>query len=162
MPDRLYLATNDPPTMKDHFFAHPFEIVISAWSIVVGIMLLFGSFVPNFDPSQAIETLNPSFQFPLGLFFVIGGTLVQWAYWCKSLTLGSAWAMERSALLVLVGAWTTYFIFVVYFAPERYINWGNAVAFSLAFFVRWLAIGARQSTIRRTQRKLRRENDEDE
>jgi len=48
MPDRGYLVDH-PIAGRDHWLAHPFELILAAWSIVFGTLLAISAFVPVLD-----------------------------------------------------------------------------------------------------------------
>ena len=154
MPDRSYIS-NDPPTAVDHLLSHPFEIVISTWSIIVGFMFLAGGIFEDFNPAPSIDNLHFSLLTPLGFLLVIGGSLVHFSYWSSKCELGVCWAVERAASLILAGTWIAYGIAVVTYSPDRIVQWGNAVAFAVSFIYRWVAIGSRAKLLRRTQKSMR-------
>ena len=154
MPDRSYISS-DPPTAVDHLLSHPFEIVISTWSIIAGLMFIAGGIFDDFDPAPSIDSLHFSLLIPLGLLFVIGGSLVHFSYWSTRCELGVCWAVERAASLILAGSWIAYGVAVLTYSPDRVVQWGNAIAFAVSFIYRWVAIGSRAKLLRRTQKSIR-------
>jgi hypothetical protein len=154
MPDRGYLVDH-PIAGRDHWLAHPFELILAAWSIVFGTLLAISAFVPGFSPSPSLENLHPSLTLPIGLLYVAGGIGTHWSYWCTSIDLGTAWTVERLSLLLLVASWTAYALAVIAASPDRIVQWGNGLAIASACFWRWVTIGRRAKSLRSIQREMR-------
>lgn len=144
-------------TSRSHWLARPFQLTLSAWSIVVGLLLLADQVWSGFDPAPSLESLQLPLAVPIGIAFTAGGIGVHYSYWSPRLTLGKAWTLERLVTLPLAGAWFSYGIAVVTSSPSRIVQWGNGIIIGTCFLVRWAAIGKRAQALRGVQRRIRDE-----
>ena len=166
MPDRQYLpfTSLDP---KDHWLAHPFQLVLSTWSIIFGLCMLFAAIFPDFNPAPTIDRLVWWVQVPLGVTTLLGGIGIHVAFWWpqtgenhlsgRRITLGQSWAIETMFLNVLAGGWFGYALTILSIEPIRVVQAGTPFAIGTGLVIRAWAVRVRADRIRCRIERVRKE-----
>lgn len=166
MPDRQYLpfTSLDP---KDHWLAHPFQLVLSTWSIIFGLCMLFAAISPDFNPAPTIDRLVWWVQVPLGVTALFGGIGTHISFWWPQtgathtsgwrITLGQSWAIETMSLYALAGGWFGYSLTILSLEPIRIVQAGTPFAIGIGLVLRAWAVRVRANRIRGRIGRVREE-----
>ena len=142
MPDRV-----NPGVLE----RHPYELVLSGWAIVAGLLLAAAAVIPFWEPAPSIEALPEPLLALIAVVLITGGSGVHAAFW-SSLELGKALALERVSLGIMTAGWLGYVVAIAAYAPGRVMQWGIYIALCMATGFRWRALGIRTSVLRAVAR----------
>lgn len=147
MPLRVYhRPTRTPPSAIDHLLAHPFEILIAAFGLFIGVALssaqgldiAFGDhgwLVVNPELEQISDWLSLAY----GVTLTMGSVAVIAGIFNNDDDLMVGWMRERIGLLISSGAWSAIAFTIVTLQTNRVFAWGLSLSVAVGCLIRFVA-----------------------
>lgn len=126
----------------------PMRTLYALWTIAGGC-LAAAVFVPGWEPSLAIATLGDDLQVGLGAVMAAGGAtcLVGATRWR---VISTAWAVERSGLILSTVAWGSYTVASIGLSGiDAVFEWGAAAGAVVLCAVRFAVVARRDTMMTR-------------
>lgn len=153
MPQHGYSTDRQPPTVRDHLYAHPFAFSISAYQIAMGGLVLI-SLVFGVGFASSVLRLPKGPLFALSLVLIFGGINIMRGLLDDSNDLRKGFRIERGGLILSGAAWTAYGLCVIIANPLAIPSWSLAAFFSVAMGLRIAAGRREENRIAREMRDL--------
>lgn len=148
MPNRSYVPRNSPPNRRDHFNAHPAQVIFSVVSVLVGGLLIAAALVQGFVPSRSVENLPLLVSAGVALLLGVGGVLTFWATLTCHDEMRTVWLALRSGLFALAFGWGSYALSVAAVYPNSIIPWLSSAGISATFGVTFWVTRWRENNLR--------------
>lgn len=151
MPLHQYSSDRRPPTNWDHFLAHPYSLVLSAWQVLAGGLILAMMTWSAFSVSQSLNRLPQPLLAAISVLIVVGGVSTMRGLLNDDDDLMVGWRTERTGLLLSATAWIVYTVTIVWSFPASVMTWTLTLALGAANLIRFRAT---QREERRTRARM--------
>lgn len=166
MPDRQYIARNEPPSVGDRAAAHAVELVLAVGSFMLGTSLLADSFIHSCEDTHPIMWVaSPWLALAIGLWMTFGTFSVfvgilwpgGWGLHGRwKAKLDKKWTIERVGWALTSSAWACYSLAVLTGYPLSSIGWGLPLTLAAAGVARLWLLRAVESSTRDSIKRFRR------
>lgn len=137
MPQRLYHARREPPSLLDHVLAHPLEVPLAVFQLTVGSLGVLAALSEQVSISPTIDTLPWFLGVAMCALLVVGGGLTLGGVFNDdddNLMVG--WGMERLGLVLAGTGWVVYAGVVLATHPESVPAWAFGLVLTAGYALR--------------------------
>ena len=138
MPNRTYRGRT-PPTALDHFYAHPFETLISLGTLLAGLVIAAVELGAPVTVSPTLNALPAVVSWLVALTAIGGNALVLAGIFDNGADLHRGWRLERLGIVGVVTCWLTYSTAVASLFHESVISYGLPALVGAAYLTRFVA-----------------------
>lgn len=129
MPDRVFQGFRQPPTLSDRLVAHLAEVGIALLGVLRGVQTLLSDGHPFVTPPT--DLLPSAVSIPIGLLLTSGGFLWFYATGKRFKTINAYWYIFRWATSLSAFGWTAMLVATLGLRPASLVSWSTALVFSL-------------------------------
>ncbi|WP_163540847.1 hypothetical protein [Occultella kanbiaonis] len=148
MPDRHRRARHEPPSLLDHVLGHPFEVAVSAWWIVAGVLVTLTVIGSGTPASASLGRLPMLLMLGVGATVGTGGILALAGVIWPGTRLTTAWAVERAGWLLGGAGWTAYLAAVAWAYPRSLVTISLAAVMVTGAALRIVALYQHERQVR--------------
>ena len=152
MPHRRY-HPRTPPSMADHWLAHPYELSLAVVGLATSLFILVGEAFAAISVSPSVDALHGLVAWGIGLLGIPGHALIIAGLLDDDDDLMNGWRRERTGLVLAAFAWAIYTLAVAAVFPGSVVTWGFGLAVITAHCLR---LRATQRQERETRAALAR------
>lgn len=136
MPLHGYTTDRRPPSVADHFYAHPYSMAVALFQILAGLVFTLATLLRVTNVSQSLQRLPGPILLMLSLMLIVGGVSIIRGLLDDSDDLMIGWKIERAGL-ILSATSLGVFAFVVFWSfPKSVTGWGLAAFLTAAHLLR--------------------------
>jgi hypothetical protein len=133
----------------DHALAHTFEIAISAWAIIGGVLAVVAAFNDVTSVSPSLDRLPAVLAGAVGALLVLGGGGILHGIFDNSDDLMVGFRRERMGLVLKAAGWASYGVAIGWIAPASVLSWSLSVFMVAACLLRIEATRRSEARYRR-------------
>lgn len=148
MPLHGYTTDRRPPTNLDHLLAHPYSLMISAWQVLAGAVVVAATLF-DIRVSQSVQRLPEWLMIAVAALLMVGGISVIRGLLNDDDDLMAGWRTERTGLVLSATAWSAYSITLAISFPGSLLSWSSGFALALAHLIRLRATVLEERRVRR-------------
>ena len=135
MPHRRY-HPRTPPSMADHWLAHPHELSLAIAGLVASLLILAGEIVAAITVSPSVDAMHSLVAWGIGLLGVPGHALIIAGLLDNDEDLMNGWRRERTGLVLAAFAWAIYTLAILAVFPGSIVTWGFGLSLIAAHCLR--------------------------
>lgn len=159
MPLRTYSRSlQRPPSLKDHFYAHPYELLLAGFGTIIGVCLVISQALDILGPGHEWFVVNPELERisdwlagAYGLVLALGSVLTISGLLDDQDDLMIGWARERTGLLLAASAWSSISVTILMLQPDRVFAWGLSLSVAISSLIRFRATQIEEARTRRVK-----------
>lgn len=127
MPDRYYLARNEPPSTVDHILAHPGTVSMVAWWALIGMLLVVDG-LSKWSIFGSSNVNNPLLLSGIGVAIGAGGASALWGAITRTNRLDLTWDAQKIGHVLAGAGWTAFAIVAFVTNFENLYLWLGGIA----------------------------------
>ena len=147
MPLHSYSTTRRPPSVMDHVYAHPFELILATAGVLAGLASIAAA-LTHVATSPAMALLPPWVLLPFGLLLPAGGVLMATGIYDDSDDLMRGWRIERVGLVASGFGWAAFGIATAGLPTGNPVGVVLCCLFALAMVLRFRATVLEERRVR--------------